>query len=213
MGDLFAIGIFAGLALAIPVGPMALLLIQTTIQRGLSAGIAGGLGMATVDFLYAIAAFTMGGLVTTFLGSSGGFLSWVGGLILAGFGARTAVSSWRTRNSNVDSVVTQKITASRNFFRFVAATLVNPPTALYFVALAATFAQKFSRTELCVLEFSSLALTFGLGVFLGSGLWQESLAVGAHTLKKWLSVKAQKWIGVSSGVLIVALAVKMVVAP
>jgi hypothetical protein len=48
MSDLFVIGFFAGLALAIPVGPMAIMLINTTLEKGWRTGVAGASAMATV---------------------------------------------------------------------------------------------------------------------------------------------------------------------
>ena len=45
MSDLFVIGFFAGLALAIPVGPMAIMLINTTLEKGWRTGVAGASAM------------------------------------------------------------------------------------------------------------------------------------------------------------------------
>jgi threonine/homoserine/homoserine lactone efflux protein len=69
MWDLFTIGFFAGLALAIPVGPMAILLVNTTISRGLRHGVVGALGLATVDGVSALAVFVIGGGIAAALTS------------------------------------------------------------------------------------------------------------------------------------------------
>jgi hypothetical protein len=65
--DLFLTGAFAGLALAIPLGPMAILLISTTIKHGRGIGVFGALAMATVDFCYAAVVFAFGNLAISLL--------------------------------------------------------------------------------------------------------------------------------------------------
>ena len=49
MNELFTIGFFAGLALAIPVGPMAIMLINTTLEKGWRHGVAGASAMAVTE--------------------------------------------------------------------------------------------------------------------------------------------------------------------
>ena len=51
-------GLLIGLAVAAPVGPMSLLTVRRTLDRGLSAGLVSGVGIACADATYgAIAAF------------------------------------------------------------------------------------------------------------------------------------------------------------
>ena len=211
MIDLFGIGFIAGLALAIPVGPMALLLIQTTIQKGLAAGLSGGLGMASVDFAYAVAVFSIGGAIASFLGSWGTLVSWIGAAILAVLGLLTVRNNWIQKSITELVTEPQSTSALRSYLKFVLATLVNPPTALYFLALSASLAGKLATPGQSVAAFLSSALIFGLGVFLGSGIWQEALVLSASALRKFLTPTARRWIGVFSGILITSLAVRMVV--
>jgi len=65
--DLLITGAFAGLALAIPLGPMAILLISTTIKHGRGIGVFGALAMATVDLCYAAVVFAFGNLAISLL--------------------------------------------------------------------------------------------------------------------------------------------------
>ena len=90
MAEIFAIGFFAGLALAIPVGPMAIMLINTTLDKGWRHGVAGASAMATVDFLYALTVFLLGSAITSFFADWGQLLSQIGALILLALGG-TAV--------------------------------------------------------------------------------------------------------------------------
>src|SRR4051794_39189251 len=54
-------GLAAGLAIAMQFGAVSLLLVETAVSGGPRAGIAAGLGVATVDLLFAAAAAAAGG--------------------------------------------------------------------------------------------------------------------------------------------------------
>lgn len=65
--DLLSTGVLAGLALAMPLGPMAILLISTTMKHGRGIGVFGALAMASVDFTYAAVVFAFGNLAISLL--------------------------------------------------------------------------------------------------------------------------------------------------
>src|ERR1700704_2757998 len=52
IGALLA-GAVAGFGVAIPVGPIAILILDTALRRGLRSGLAAGAGAATADGVYA----------------------------------------------------------------------------------------------------------------------------------------------------------------
>src|SRR4051812_50228244 len=54
-------GIAAGLAIAMQFGAVSLLLVETAVAGGPRVGIAAGMGVATVDLLFAAAAAVAGG--------------------------------------------------------------------------------------------------------------------------------------------------------
>ena len=56
-------GIFAGYAIAVPVGVIAVLIIETGMAGGLRRGLAAGAGAATVDLVYCAGALGAGGLL------------------------------------------------------------------------------------------------------------------------------------------------------
>src|SRR5687768_12606285 len=60
----FLIGAAAGYAIAIPVGPIAVLIVRTGLRRGFRVAAVAGAGAATVDLIYAIIAVVVGGAVT-----------------------------------------------------------------------------------------------------------------------------------------------------
>lgn len=205
--QLFSIGFAAGLALAIPVGPMAIMLINTTISRGWRHGVVGALAMASVDGIYAASVFFIGGAVATWLNAWSLYLSLGGAAILLYLGTSTLIKNLRLLSSDKE-VAAQKIengTRRKTYLTFFGATVVNPPTALYFLALAPSVA---------TLATGSLAIggiAFAAGVFIGSIVWQESLAVAGVGLRAITHGKLRACIGALGGALIIALSVTMAV--
>jgi threonine/homoserine/homoserine lactone efflux protein len=207
MESIFALGFAAGLALAIPVGPMAIMLINTTIAKGWRHGAIGALAMATVDCLYAATVFFVGGAISEWLKDWSLQLSLLGAAILLYLGASTLYKNLNLLRAaeNTSPQVSKEGSRTKTFATFFGATVLNPPTALYFLALAPSVAQ---------LAEGGLAIAgvfFALGVFVGSIIWQESLAFAGVGLRSITNGKLRAWIGALGGALIIALAISMAV--
>jgi threonine/homoserine/homoserine lactone efflux protein len=205
MWDLFAIGFLAGLALAIPVGPMAIMLVNTTISRGLRHGVVGALGMASVDGAYALAVFVVGGIIAAALSSMKLVFALVGAGILLVLGLSTAIKNLRLLGKAESAPSDAKPTGStlKTYLTFVLATVVNPPTALYFLAIAPNVANMgFSLSV-------ETALIFALSVFVGSLLWQEGLVFAGLAIRGITSNRFRTWFGLIGGILIIALAISI----
>lgn len=204
MAEVFGFGFMAGLALAIPLGPMAILLISTTLSRGWRYGVAGGLAMATVDFFYSITVFLLGGAILTFLGDWKSPLAIAGAAILVLLGVLTLLRNLNLLRQKQGEPVVR--VGSKGVFAtgvtFAVGTVINPPTALYFLAITPAVA---------TLADSGLEVgfIFSLGVFIGSGIWQQALAIGGHGLRRLLNPRVRAAIGVVGGVLIIALAITL----
>jgi threonine/homoserine/homoserine lactone efflux protein len=207
VNELFAVGFAAGLALAIPVGPMAIMLINTTLQKGWRFGVAGASAMATVDFLYALTVVMLGNLIATFIAEWGQLLSLLGAGVLLVLGLLTIAKNLKSlKSSNVattESRFAQSATAT--FFLFAAATIANPPTALFFLGIAPSVSQIESS------NIAVSALVFALGVFIGSVIWQQALALGATTLRRFAQNRVRTFFGLLGGALIVLLAALLAV--
>lgn len=207
MNELFAIGFTAGLALAIPVGPMAIMLVNTTIARGWRHGFFGALAMATVDFSYAFIVFLIGKAIFAFLSEWATALSLAGAAILLWLGVATLWRNIRLLRSTPDEVALVEAGGSRlkTFVTFAGATVINPPTALYFLAIAPSI----SRIETD--GFALSALVFAIGVFVGSVIWQQGLAAAGLGLRSITSNLFRVWFGIIGGGLIIALAISIAI--
>ena len=205
MWELFTIGFLAGLALAIPVGPMAIMLVNTTISRGLRHGVVGALGMATVDGTYALAVFVIGGLIASVLTTLKLALGLVGAAILLVLGIQTLVKNLKLiGQKDIDSLALGGSgSVAKTFGTFVAATVVNPPTALYFLAIAPNVANMGYELTL------TNVLVFAFAVLVGSLIWQEALVFVGLAVRGITTNRFRVWLGLLGGLLIITLALSI----
>ena len=143
-------GLAIGFAVALALGPVGLLVIRRTIDRGLAHGFVSGLGVATADGLYAaVAAFGLTALTGLLVGLDR-FLGIAGGVVLLALAFLGLRSIARSRTIAVWEVASPEARApglppsdrSASFLgawaTMVGLTLTNPATILSFTALFAS---------------------------------------------------------------------------
>ncbi len=130
----FLIGAAAGYAIAIPVGPIAVLIVRTALRRGFRIAAAAGAGTATVDLIYAITAVVVGGAVTSALAAVLLPMRLAAAAALVFLAVRALLRLGRT-DMALDTP-TGHPSASRTYVLFIGLTLLNPATVAYFVTLA-----------------------------------------------------------------------------
>ena len=195
---LYAKGLIVGLAIAAPVGPIALLVIQRTISAGWTAGLATGLGAALADSYYgAIAALSLS-LVQHFLVNHRRGIALAGGIFLCLLGIRSLVTRQSTdpakpRRSAVGLL--------GDFASTFILTLANPMTILAFIAIFAVM-----DTAAAGRSFSS-AMELVLSVLAGSAIWWLCLSIGIGVLRHRLDAVARRWITRTSGAMIIGFGV------
>lgn len=130
-------GMFAGYAIAIPVGVIAVLIIETGMLGGLRRGFAAGAGAATVDLLFCSLALVVGGIMSQLLAVALVPLQVLSGGILISIGVRGLLSVRASRTSATAATDPRVRGSARELYlRFIALTALNPATILYFLALA-----------------------------------------------------------------------------
>jgi threonine/homoserine/homoserine lactone efflux protein len=182
-------GILMGLAIAAPVGPIALLCIRRTLAYGRRVGLASGLGAATADGFYGmVAAFGLSA-VSTLLSENTDYLQIVGGLFLCYLGLSSffarpiaAVSVSESvgesrAGSRIEPMARRTILGA--YLSTVSLTLTNPATIFSFVAIFAALGITQTRYLLSV--------TLVFGVFTGSALWWLVLVSGVAYLRNRLT--------------------------
>lgn len=156
-----ASGVAVGFTVAAPVGPMGILCIQRTLASGAAAGLATGLGAATVHLAYsALAVVGLGTLVESFAAANSSLLSALSGGTLVWF-------AMRMRRPPVDVHVTSQPGRVRWLSAYASAiglAIANPLTIILFCAALHT------------LIAPSVGLLLIAGVFIGSATWWAMLS-------------------------------------
>jgi threonine/homoserine/homoserine lactone efflux protein len=204
--DLLITGAFAGLALAIPLGPMAILLISTTIKHGRGIGVFGALAMATVDLCYAGVVFAFGNLAIIPLTDWLFPMRLAGSLILIIVAVRIFMDARKSAALNLSLDPIAKPTRLATFAKFFGLTILNPATAFYFVGITPSVAELASTGDLLL----GICL-FALGVYLGSLVWQFGLVFAATITSKFTNHKVQQGIQYSGALLILVLAIVLII--
>lgn len=176
-------GILLGLAIAAPVGPIALLCIHRTLTQGRVVGLVSGFGAATADGLYGVvAAFGLTALSDRLVANTD-YLQLIGGLFLCYLGlttfrAKPAIALTQSDSLNAPTS-TANLTVLSAYGSTLALTLTNPATVLSFIAIFAGLG--ITQTS----YLSSVTLVFG--VFTGSVLWWLMLVSGVTYLRRQLT--------------------------
>ncbi len=165
----FVDGLLAGYGIAIPVGAVAILIVNTALRHGFTSGFMAGAGAATADLLYAALAVAAGAIVAPVLQPVAPILRMAGGLVLiviAVLGVRRGALQKEVPTSGLPVR-----RASQTYVQFLAITIINPMTVIYFTALTLGMPQATAAGR-----FASGAL-FVAGAGLASLSWQTLLAV------------------------------------
>ena len=189
----FIRGLLIGLSIAATVGPMSVLCIQRTLNKGQLYGLVSGLGIATADGIYgSIAAFGLT-LITNFLIMEQIWIRLIGGIFLIYLGIKTMLSTPPERAATLTMHSTGYPGAYVSTFLL---TLTNPLTILSFAAIFAGIGVGSASKS-----FLSAAVVV-LGVFCGSALWWIILTSIISLLRKKMDAQWRLWINRISGTII-----------
>ena len=195
----FLIGAAAGYAIAIPVGPIAVLIVRTGLRRGLRIAAAAGAGTATVDLIYAITAVVVGGAVTSVLASVLTPMRLAAAVALLYLAVRALLRLGRT-DMALDTPGEAR-SAARTYVLFVGLTLLNPATVAYFVTLAVGLPQ--------IAQDAGSRLAFAVGASLSSLSWQTLLAAVGSALHTRLTPRIEFVTALLSSAILFGFAVKI----
>jgi len=194
----FLIGAVAGYAIAIPVGPIALLIVRTGLRRGFAVAAAAGAGTATVDLIYAILAVVVGSAVTSALASVVAPMRLAAAAVLIYLAARLLM---RTRRSGAGLESTDDRSAARTYLLFLGLTLLNPATVAYFVTLAVGLPE--------IAQDAGSRIAFAVGAALASLSWQSVLAAIGAALHTRLTPRIELATTLLSAAILVGFAIKI----
>jgi len=188
-------GLAAGLAVAMQVGAVSLLLVETAVARGTRVGVAAGMGVATVDLLFAAAAAVAGATAGAVLSEHETEIRLVAAATLGAI-AIHGLLSLRGASAEVAEDPAAAAGPRAHYARFFAITLVNPLTIASFAAVATSLP----------LGAPSAAAAFAAGVGVGSAGWHLILTVAAGHAGRWVTPKIQKGLAFGGRIVVLMLA-------
>lgn len=199
MGASFLAGALAGYAIAIPVGAIAVLIVDLGIRRGFRIAAAAGAGAAAADGLYATLAAVGGTAVADALVPLAHPLRVVAIGALLGIGLRGLALILLAPRRAGDVGAEMPAGVLGTFLRFLALTLLNPATVIYFAAL--------------ILALPDLGrgpgerVAFVGGAFLASLSWQTTLAGVSAIAHRRLPPRFQVAVGLLGNLVICGFAI------
>jgi threonine/homoserine/homoserine lactone efflux protein len=193
----FVAGLGAGLAVAAPLGPMGILCIERTLAMGAVAGLATGLGAATVHVVYsAVALLGLGAGVEVLMKTEKASLSLVSAAILFWFALRTV----RRRPTFGGARRAPKHLVG-SYFGAVAFGLTNPVTLVLFAGILPALADRGGSA-------ASPLTVAGIGA--GSVAWWIGLIGLVASLRSRLSLRLLGLCNWASGLALAALGLAMI---
>lgn len=200
MLDVLLSGLVTGYAIAVPVGAVAALIIALSARTSWRVGAAAGLGVATVDGVYAAVAVIAGGAVAAVLEPIEEVLRAVSVVALLAIAALTLAHALRPTRTTTGGGG-PGWTPIRAWLTFIGITAVNPATVVYFVAIV--------LGGTVVIDGPAEGALFVAAAFVASASWQVFVASIGTGLGRWVAgPRGRRTTGVVAAVVIAGLAVK-----
>jgi threonine/homoserine/homoserine lactone efflux protein len=194
----FLVGAAAGYGIAIPVGPIAVLILRTGLRRGFRLAAAAGAGTATADLVFATIALIVGAAVSGAIASALVPVRLAAAAVLIGLAVRGLMN---LRHVEVDREPESPTSAVRVYLVFLGLTLLNPATVVYFVSLAVGLPE--------ISEDLGARAVFVIGAVLASLSWQTLLAAIGAALHARLTPRIELATALLSSAILVAFALKI----
>lgn len=185
-------GLIIGFSIAMAIGPIALLCLARTIERGRLSGLAIGLGAATADGMYGLVAGFGLTFITSFLTEHDLWIRLVGGIFLLYLGMKIFLSKPNSTRATI-----KETGLFKSYLTTVFLTLTSPMTILVFMTI---FAGLGTGTELVSDYLSSSFLI--LGVFAGSASFYFLLSFFVAIFRTRMTIKHLSFGSKLSGIII-----------
>lgn len=178
-----------GLGIAMPVGPIGVLVIRRSLSEGRTVGIASGLGAASADGVYGLVATLGLGLISSLLVGVQFYTRLIGGVFLLylAWTIYCAKPSQRSARGSGSSIWGA-------YFSTLALTLSNPATILFFFGVVAGLGVRGSAWAIVP------------GFFLGSASWWVTLSLVASAFGSRLDARALRIVNIISSLVILGFA-------
>ena len=190
-------GFLIGLFVSIPVGPIAVLCIQRTLNKGRWYGFATGLGAAFSDMMYALVAGFGMSIVISVITNNQLFIQMVGSVVICVFG----IYIFRSNPLPQKTPIGSSQSYLQDFFAAFFMTITNPMIIFLFIGLYARF--NFIYEDIAFLK-TMLGI---LAVFLGAASWWFVLVSIVNLFRNKFNVRSLGVINKIMGSILAILAI------
>jgi threonine/homoserine/homoserine lactone efflux protein len=209
-------GLAAGLAIAMQVGAVSLLLVEAAVTGGPRVGVAAGMGVATADLAFASIAAAAGGAAGAALSSHEEEIRVVAALVIAAIALHGLIALAREQRGTPRDADPHRVPGEADaataeadrfaapasppprahFARFLAITAANPLTIASFAAVAAALS----------LDGPAAAAAFAAGVGVASAAWHLVLTLAAGHAGRWVTARVRRGFAVAGRLAVLAIA-------
>ena len=186
-------GFFVGLMVTIPLGPIGVLIVQRTLNKGRVSGFVSGLGAAFADSIFAIIAGFGISYIISFIKSQQFYFQIFGGLVILLLGIHIFYTN-PVRQLRLQRLKKNKL--HHDFFSVFLLTITNPIAILFFLAMFAGI--HVTGSEINVLGMASLVL----GVLSGAAGWWFLLSFIVSLFRERFRLKNIWWMNKVAGVIV-----------
>lgn len=189
-------GIIIGISASIPLGPIGVLVIQRTLNKGRMSGFVSGLGAALSDTIYAIIAGFSLSFIVGFIETQMLWIQIVGACVLIGLGLKIFFTNpavqLRKQKKRSTSLLQDLIST------FIL-TITNPLAVFLFLAFFASFRVVDAQQTL----YDRFLLISG--VLIGASFWWFTLSSLINLLRSKINLRRLFWLNKIAGSVIVIL--------
>jgi threonine/homoserine/homoserine lactone efflux protein len=195
-------GLAAGLAIAMQVGVVSLLLVETAVVGGPRTGVAAGMGVATADLAFAVVAAVAGAAAGAALAGHEGEIRVFAATVVAAIAVHGLVTIARERSAAGAAPDDPSGRPTAEYARFLAITAANPLTIASFAAVAAALS----------LDGPAAAVAFAAGVGVASAAWHVALTLVAGHAGRWMTPRVRRGLAIGGRVAVLAIAAHLAFA-
>lgn len=200
---LFWKGIIIGLMVSIPLGPIGVLCIQRTLNKGRKSGFVSGLGAAGADTFFALVAGLGISMIITFIKAQHIYFQIIGGVIVMYLGIHifftNPVKQLRLQRTSQNKL-------SQDFISVFFLTVSNPMAIFFFLAMFAGV--NLAGDDIKLFHVGLIVA----GVFLGSSSWWFVLTTFVNIFRNRFRLKSIWWMNKVAGVIIFFLGVAAILS-
>ena len=187
-------GIIVGLVVSTPLGPMGILCVQRTLNKGKSSGFSSGMGIATADAIFALIAGLGISFIIHFLSEQQLIIKIIGGLVIAFIGFKIFITN---PVKQLKKHRREGKTLFEDFISILFMALSNPFTVFLYIAI-------FAGLNLHdVSSGYSSALLVVAGVFVGASISWLAISTVVNHFRAKIRLRRLMWINRIAGITII----------